>query len=85
VCRLNVSTLVWCTLPVGSLLVVLGFAILIYIIPKAGKKYRDSESRTEFYSVRAGYWCVLAGLFVIVTSAISLATRYAIGIFGGGK
>ena len=72
-------------LPIGILLVIGGFVVLIYIIPKAGKKYKDSESRTEFYSVRAAYWSVLAGLFVLIVSVISLASRYAINSAAGGK
>jgi hypothetical protein len=79
------STLIWCSLPVGLSLVVVGFVILIYIIPKAGKTFRDSESRTEFYSVRAAYWCAIAGLYTIVLSITSLAIRYTTGSFGGGK
>jgi len=38
----------------GMLLVTVGFFILIHVIPKAGKRYKDSESRTEFYSVSGG-------------------------------
>jgi hypothetical protein len=67
------------------LLVTVGFFILIHVIPKAGKRYKDSESRTEFYSVRAAYWSVLAGLFVLVVSAVSLASHYAISTALGGK
>jgi hypothetical protein len=82
---MNVSMFLWCTLPTGSLLVILGFLILIYVIPKAGKRNRDSESRTEFYSVRAAYWCVIAGLLVLLTVTISMATHYAICAATGGK
>jgi hypothetical protein len=82
---LNIATLVWCTFPVGTLLIVTGFVILIYLIPQAGKKHRDSECRTEFYSVRAAYWCILAGLLVVVASVISIATRYAVSVFAGGR
>ena len=82
---MNVKILLCSTLPIGILLVVVGFVVLIYVIPKAGKKYKDSESRTEFYSVRAAYWSVLAGLFVLIVSVISLASCYAISIAAGGK
>jgi len=82
---LNVKILLWCTLPTGGLLVAFGFLILIYVIPKAGKRNRDSESRTEFHSVRAAYWCVLAGLLILVTLVVSLATHYMIAAAMGGK
>jgi hypothetical protein len=81
---LDLKVLLCSALPIGAFLVIGGFVILIYVIPKAGKKYRDSQSRTEFYSVRAAYWSVLAGLFVLIVSVISLASCYAISI-GGGK
>jgi len=81
----NATTFLCFTLPTGGCLVALGFLILIYIIPKAGKRNKDSESRTEFYSVRAAYWCVLAGLLVLLTFAVSLATHYAISAAMGGK
>ena len=82
---MNITTFLWCTLPTGSLLVILGFVILIYVIPGAGKRNRDSESRTEFYSVRAAYWCVLSGLLVLLTVAISMATHFTIAATTGGK
>jgi len=82
---MSAKTFLWCTLPIGGLLVALGFVILIYVIPKAGKRNRDSESRTEFYSVRAAYWCVLTGLLDLLTVAISLAIHYAISAATGGK
>lgn len=82
---MNFSTLIWCSLPVGLSLVVVGFVILIYIIPQAGKTFRDSESRTEFYSVRAAYWCTIAGLYTLVLFVTSLAIRYAMGSIGGGR
>ncbi len=82
---MNVKILLCSALPIGILLVVGGFVVLIYIIPKVGKKYKDSESRTEFYSVRAAYWSVLAGLFVLIVSVVSLASCYAISTTLGGK
>ena len=82
---MNVSTFLWSTLPIGALLVALGFVGLIYLIPKAGRRNRDSESRTEFYSVRAAYWCVLAGLFVLVAFVTGLAVRYTASTWLGGK
>jgi hypothetical protein len=80
-----VKILLCSALPIGILLVVGGFVVLINVIPKAGKKHRDSESRTEFYSVRAAYWSVIAGLFVLIVSVVSLASSYAISIGVGGK
>jgi hypothetical protein len=82
---LNVKILLCSALPIGILLVVGGFVVLIYVIPKVGMKYKDSESRTEFYSVRAAYWSVLAGLFVLIVSVVSLASCYAISTTVGGK
>jgi hypothetical protein len=53
-------------------LVVGGLATLIFIIP-AADSFR--EVKTEFYSVRAAYLCVIAGLvlFVIVTLGAVIA------------
>ena len=82
---MNVTMFLWCALPTGGLLVITGFVILIYVIPKAGKRNRDSESRTEFYSVRAAYWCVLTGLVVLLTVTISMAAQYVISAATGGK
>lgn len=82
---MNAKILLWSTLPTGGILVALGFLILIYLIPKAGRRNRDSESRTEFHSVRAAYWCVLAGLLILVTLTVGLTTHYAISAAMGGK
>jgi hypothetical protein len=82
---LSVKILLGSALPIGILLVIGGFFTLINIIPKAGKKHKDSESRTEFYSVRAAYWSVLAGLFILVLSVISVAWQFAVHSTGGGK
>lgn len=52
----------------GSL-VVGGLVVLIVLIPAAASK---SDVRTELYSVRAAYLCVVAGLILLVIVAIGV-------------
>lgn len=64
------------TVSVG--LVVIGLVTLIFIIPAAGPDY---DLKTEFYSVRAAYFCVLAGLASLVIVAFGTVLR-GLHVFG---
>lgn len=55
---------------IGGLLVIVGLASLLWLIPRFAERFEKSESRTEFYSARAAYWSVLTGLAVLVVLSI---------------
>ena len=68
------------TLRLGVLLVGGGLATLVFVIPFAGKLPRTTTTRTDFFSARAAYWCVVAGLIILVLMSAGLAVRTAIGV-----
>jgi hypothetical protein len=49
---------------ISSLLVLVGIAVLTILIPVCSKWFGDSDAKTEFYSVRAAYWCTIVGVTV---------------------
>lgn len=56
----------YCSLiTISSLLVLVGIAVLTILIPVCGKWFDDSDAKTEFYSVRAAYWCTIVGVSVL--------------------
>ena len=55
---------------IGGLLVFVGLGSLLWLIPYCAKRFQASEARTEFYSARAAYWSVIAGLAVLVMLAL---------------
>jgi uncharacterized membrane protein len=58
----------WCLVAVGLL-------VLLVVIPWLSKRFKESDARTEFFSARAAYGCVIAGLALIVLVAIGLAAE----------
>jgi hypothetical protein len=52
-------------LTVSSLLVFAGIAVLTVVIPACSKWFGDNGTKTEFYSVRAAYWCTIVGVGVL--------------------
>ena len=56
---------------IGGLLVLAGMATLLWVIPFFAERFQKSEARTEFYSARAAYWSVVAGLGVLIVLALS--------------
>lgn len=56
-------------------LVGLGLFVLLVLIPWLSKRFKESDTRTEFFSARAAYWCVISGLILIVIVAIGLAAE----------
>ena len=70
--RLPYPTRAYLALAVGAgTLILAGLAFLIILIP-AGSKYLKSDVRTEHYSVRAAYLCVITGLILFGIIAIGL-------------
>lgn len=55
---------------VGAVLVLIGLATLLVAIPLLAKWYKDSDARTEFYSSRAAYFCVVVGLVILIIVAV---------------
>ena len=74
-----VEYLFWHLLRVGSLLVIGGLFTLILVIPFVGKIPGRTTTRTEFFSARAAYWCVIAGLAILMVMGTGLAVRTALG------
>jgi hypothetical protein len=58
---------------IGGLLVLVGMGSLLWLIPLLAEHFQKSEARTEFYSARAAYWCVVVGLGVLAVLAVSAA------------
>ena len=69
----------WHLLRVGYLLVIGGFVTLVLVIPLAGKFAGRTTTRTEFFSARAAYWCVMAGLGILTIISTAVAVRTALG------
>jgi hypothetical protein len=61
----------WLLSVLGGLLVIIGLGSLLWLIPFLADRFKNSSARTEFYSARASYWSVIAGLAVLVILAIS--------------
>jgi len=59
---------------VGGTLVFMGMGTLLWLIPFLAKQFQSSEARTEFYSARAAYWCVVVGLGILAVLAVSAVT-----------
>lgn len=67
-------------LRVGYLLVIGGLLTLVLVIPVAGSIAAGrTTTRTEFFSARAAYWCVIAGLGMLLLLGAGLAIRTAFG------
>ena len=67
----------------GFALVLLGLVVLVRTIPVSAlnAKERDVTVRTEFFSARAAYWCVISGLIVILITSIGSAAVAVIAQF----
>jgi len=75
-----VERLFWHFSRLGYLLVIGGFLTLVLVIPLAGKIAAGrTTTRTEFFSARAAYWCVIAGLGMLLLLGAGLAIRTALG------
>lgn len=61
----------WLLSALGGFLVIVGLGSLLWLIPFLADRFQNSSARTEFYSARAAYWSVIAGLAVLVMLAIS--------------
>ena len=66
-------------LAVAGALVVGGLSTLMYLIPSAAS---NREVKTEFYSARAAYLCVLAGLLLSVIVAIGAVFAAVVLLIG---
>jgi hypothetical protein len=66
-------------LRIGGVLVCGGLVTLVVVIPLAGRIAGKGSTRTEFFSARAAFWCVMAGLAVLVLVSTGLAVRTALG------
>jgi len=69
----------WHILRLGLLLVFSGLVTLVLVIPLAGKISGRTTTRTDFFSARAAYWCVVAGLAILVVMSVGLAIKVALG------
>jgi uncharacterized membrane protein len=67
----------WYLLALGIILIAGGFVTLLYMIPKLAMEFKESDARADFYSARAAYRSVIAGLGVIVLVALG-AIAYSI-------
>jgi len=76
---------VWAVFRWGITIVVGGLITLVALIPLFGRLKFFTRIRTEFYSARAAYYCVLAGLAILLIMTISIAIRFSIAIPIGGR
>jgi hypothetical protein len=77
--------LVWAVFRWGIAITAGGIVVLIGVIPLIGKLKASTSVRTEFYAARAAYWCVLAGLAMVLIMTISIAIRFSIMPPTGGR
>jgi hypothetical protein len=76
---------VWVAFRFGIATAFGGMLALIVLIPLLGRLKAFTSVRTEFYSARAAYWCVLAGLAMVLIMTISIAIRFSIVPAIGGR
>ena len=62
----------------GAAVAGIGLLFLVLLIPASAYVMRSSEAKTEFYSARASYWCVICGLAVVLAAAFGAAIANAI-------
>lgn len=62
-------------------LVVLGVTNLLILIPFFGSVCENNNVKTEFFSTRAAYWCVVTGLILFVISAVGLEIVRVVSLF----
>jgi hypothetical protein len=77
--------LVWAVFRWGIAIAVGGIIVLVGLIPLIGRLKPFTSVRTEFYSAKAAYWCVLAGLAMVVIMTISIAVRFSTASPIGGR
>jgi hypothetical protein len=69
---------------IGWKLVFLGLAALIVVIPLSGwifSRFTQSDIRTEFYSARAAYLCVLIGLTLLIVNVVGIEIEDMIAVW----
>lgn len=79
------DNLIWAVLRFGVAFTIGGMCVLIVVIPWASRLRAALSVRTEFYSAKAAYWCVAAGLFMILMITLSIAVRFALASSTGGR
>jgi hypothetical protein len=72
------ESIVWAVFHWGLGIAAGGMIVLVVLIPLVGKLKASTSVRTEFYSARAAYWCVLIGLAIVLIVSISVAVRFSI-------
>lgn len=50
----------------GAGVSIAGLVSLVLLIPAIGCLTKSSDAKTEFYSARASYWCVVSGLVLVL-------------------
>lgn len=68
----------WGLLWWGASVAAIGLVFLVIVIPAIGCWTKGSDAKTEFYSARASYWCVLCGLMLILAAGVGAAVANAI-------
>ena len=77
--------LFWHVFHWGIVLALGGLIVLVGLIPLVGKIRPLASVRTELFSARAAYWCVLAGLGILLIMSASIAFRFATIHLSGGQ
>ena len=67
----------WAVFCSGVVVAALGLVALVWFIPFFGQ-IKTVRVRTEFFAARAAYWCVMAGLAILVIMSVSIAIRLAL-------
>ncbi len=60
----------------GFGLILAGMVVLVGLIPLGAKLIKNSPAKTEFQSVRAAYFCVIAGVLVSVLALIGAMVEH---------
>jgi len=56
-----------------------GLVTLVLVIPFAARFPDEPPQEQSFFSARAAYWCVIAGLAILMVMSTGLAVRTALG------
>jgi len=71
---LTFSGLLWWGAAVGGV----ALLTLVVAIPAMGCLTKDSNTKTEFFSSRACYWGVVAGLALMIIAAVGRTVAYIV-------
>jgi hypothetical protein len=61
-------------------LIGIGLVALMLIIPLLGCWLRNTETKTEFFSARGAYWCVIMGLVLLAIAVLGTQVENIVAV-----